>query len=100
MDANAEVVRLMGPQLELGLPLLDEKSRRLVLGMVARAAGDGGIGAVAAVTGASWQTVADGAAELGSGAMAPPGRVRRPGAGPPTPASTGRARRAPGPAGP
>ncbi len=41
--------------------------RRLVLGAVARAAGDGGIGAVARLTGASWQTVADGAAELASG---------------------------------
>jgi hypothetical protein len=36
---------------------------------------------VARVTGASWQTVADGAAELGSGDVAAPGRVRRPGAG-------------------
>ncbi len=71
----------MGPELELLLPVLDEKSRRLVLGAVARAAGDGGIGAVATVTGASWQTVADGAAELGSGRVAPEGRIRRPGGG-------------------
>jgi transposase len=71
----------MGPELELLLPVLDEKSRRLVLGAVARAAGDGGIGAVAKVTGASWQTVADGAAELGSGQVAPEGRIRRPGGG-------------------
>ena len=49
--------------------------------MVARAAGEGGTGAVAALTGASWQTVADGAAEVGSGDSAPPGRVRRPGGG-------------------
>jgi len=48
---------------------------------VARAAGDGGITAVARLTGASWQTVADGAAELESGTFAPEGRVRRPGAG-------------------
>src|SRR5579859_6650054 len=66
MGANAELVGLMGPQLDVLLPVLDEKSRRLVLGAVARAAGDGGIGAVAKATGASWQTVADGAAELGS----------------------------------
>ena len=33
------------------------------------------------MTGASWQTVADGAAELASGQVAPPGRVRRAGAG-------------------
>ena len=64
------------------LPELDEKARRLTLGAVALAAGDGGIGAVARVTGASWQTVADGAAELESGQVAAPGRIRRPGAGP------------------
>ena len=81
MDANAELVRLMGPQLELLLPVLDEKARRLTLGAVARAAGDGGITAVAKMTGASWQTVANGAAELESGQVGPGGRVRRPGGG-------------------
>jgi len=81
MGVNAELVKLMGPQLEVLLPVLDEKSRRLTLGAVARAAGDGGIGAVAKMTGASWQTVADGTAELESGQVAPEGRVRRPGAG-------------------
>src|SRR5215469_5035795 len=81
MGANAEVLGLMGPQLELLLPVLDEKSRRLVLGAVARAAGEGGTGAVARLTGASWQTVADGAAELESGQAVPEGRVRRPGGG-------------------
>jgi hypothetical protein len=83
MGANAELVKLIGPELELLLPELDEKARRLTLGAVARAAGDGGITAVAKVTGASWQTVADGAAELGAGQFAPAGRVRRPGAGRP-----------------
>jgi Rhodopirellula transposase DDE domain len=81
MGANAELVKLMGPQLELLLPALDEKARRLALGAVARAAGDGGITAVAKMTGASWQTVADGAAELESGQVAAEGRIRRPGAG-------------------
>jgi len=81
MGANAELVGLMGPQLELLLTELDEKARRLTLGAVARAAGDGGITAVAKVTGASWQTVANGAAELESGQAAPEGRVRRPGGG-------------------
>jgi transposase len=81
MGADAGLVKLMGPQLELLLPVLDEKSRRLVLAAVARAAGDGGITAVAKTTGASWQTVADGVAELESGRVASPGRVRRPGAG-------------------
>ena len=81
MGVNAELLKLIGPELEVLLPVLDEKSRRLTLGAVARAAGDGGITAVAKMTGASWQTVADGAAELESGQAAPPGRVRRPGAG-------------------
>ena len=81
MSADAELVGLMGPQLELLLPQLDEKSRRLVLGAVARAAGEGGITAVAKATGASWQTVANGAGELASGDGAGPGRVRRPGGG-------------------
>jgi Rhodopirellula transposase DDE domain len=81
MSANAELLELMVPELELLLPELDEKARRLTLGAVARAAGDGGIGAVARMTGASWQTVANGAAELDSGQVAPEGRVRRAGAG-------------------
>jgi len=83
MSVNAELLELMVPELELLLPELDEKARRLTLGAVARAAGDGGIGAVARLTGASWQTVANGAAELDSGQVAPPGRVRRAGAGRP-----------------
>jgi hypothetical protein len=83
MSADAELVRRIGPQLELLLPVLDERARRLTLGMVALAAGDGGIGAVAKAAGASWQTVADGAAELASGQAAVPGRIRRPGAGRP-----------------
>ena len=81
MSADAEFLGRIGPELELLLPELDEKARRLTLGMVARAAGKGGTGAVAKMTGASWQTVADGAAELGSGDVVPGGRVRRPGAG-------------------
>src|ERR1700722_6793542 len=81
MGADADFLGRMGPELELVLPMLDERARRLVLGMTARAAGAGGTGAVAALTGASWQTVADGAAEVGSGDSAPPGRVRRPGGG-------------------
>src|SRR6266851_937486 len=81
MGASGELLKLFGPELELLLPELDEKARRLMLGAVARAAGDGGIGAVARLTGASWQTVADGAAELESGQSVPEGRVRRPGGG-------------------
>jgi hypothetical protein len=80
-ERDRGLLELMGPELELLLPELDEKARRLTPGAVARAAGDGGIGAVAKMTGASWQTVADGAAELASGQVAAPGRIRRPGAG-------------------
>ena len=43
---------------------------------MARAAGDGVSGAVASLGGASWQTVADGAAELDSGETAPRPMVR------------------------
>ena len=81
MSANPGFLELIGPELKLLLPELDEKARRLVLGAVARAAGDGGTGAVARLCGASWQTVADGVAELESGQVAPAGRVRRAGAG-------------------
>jgi hypothetical protein len=81
MGADADFLGRMGPQLQLALPLLDERSRRLVLGMTALAAGEGGTGAVAALAGASWRTVADGAGEVASGETAPPGRVRRPGVG-------------------
>src|ERR1700691_1612852 len=81
MGADADFLGRMGPELQLVLPMLDERARRLVLGMTARAAGEGGTGAVAALTGAWWQTVADGAAEAGSGDSAPPGRLRRPGGG-------------------
>jgi hypothetical protein len=83
MSADAEFLGRIGPELELLLPELDEKARRLTLGMVARAAGKGGTGAVAKMTGASWQTVANGAAELGSGDVVAGGRVRRAGAGRP-----------------
>ena len=79
--ADEDLLARMAPQLEMLLPVLDERARRLTLGAVARAAGEGGAGAVARVTGASWQTVADGAAELASGGTAAAGRVRRPGGG-------------------
>jgi hypothetical protein len=75
MGEDAGFLGRTGPELQLLLPMLDERSRRLVLGAVARAAGDGGRGAVASLTGASWQTVADGAAEVASGSSAPPGRA-------------------------
>ena len=81
MGADRDFIGRMAPELELLLPGLDERSRRLVLGAVARAAGDGGVTAVAQAAGASWRTVADGAGELASGDDAGPGRVRRAGGG-------------------
>ena len=81
MGADADFLGRLGPELQLVLPMLDERSRRLVPGMSARAAGEGGTGAVAALAGASWQTVADGAAEIASGETLPEGRARRPGGG-------------------
>jgi hypothetical protein len=81
MGADGEFLGRLGPELLKLLPLLDERSRRLTLGMAAAAAGEGGTAAVAALTGASWQTVADGKADLESGEDLPPGRARRPGGG-------------------
>ncbi len=49
--------------------------------MAAEAEGRGGTGRVAALTGASWQTVANGKAELAAEEERPAGRVRRPGGG-------------------
>src|SRR6266700_1700596 len=81
MGADEDFLGRVGLQLQLVLPMLDERSRRLVLGMTALAAGEVGTGRVAALAGTSWQTVADGAAEVSSGDSAPRGRVRRPGGG-------------------
>jgi hypothetical protein len=61
-------------------PHLDERRRRLVLGVEARELGRGGVKLVAAAAGVSPDTVARGLRELESGA-APTGRVRRPGGG-------------------
>jgi hypothetical protein len=81
MGADEEFLERLGPELLTVLPRLDERSRRLVLGMAARAAGEGGSGMVAALAGMAPQTVARGAAELASGEDPPAGRVRRPGGG-------------------
>jgi hypothetical protein len=81
MDAETEFLGQIGPSLLKVLPLLDERSRRLVLGMAAEAEGKGGTGRVAALTGSSWQTVANGKAELAADEQVPAGRTRRPGGG-------------------
>ena len=64
------------------LPLLDERSQRLVLGAEARALGHGGVGVVARAAGASRGRVARGVADVAAGAGGGlAGRTRRPGAG-------------------
>jgi len=81
MGADEGFLGRLGPSLLALLPRVDERARRLVLGMAAQAAGEGGTRAVAALTGMAPQTVARGAAELASGQDPPAGRVRRPGGG-------------------
>ena len=49
MDAEPGFLGQLGPSLLKVLPLLDERSRRLVLGMAAEAEGKGGTGRVAAL---------------------------------------------------
>ncbi len=61
-------------------PHLDERQRRLLMGAEARALGHGGIRLVARAAGVREATVAQGVAELDSGAE-PLGRARRPGGG-------------------
>ena len=61
-------------------PYLDERQRRLLLGVEAQQLGRGGIKAIAAATGVHPDTVARGVREL-EGLPEPPARVRAPGGG-------------------
>ena len=61
---------------------LDERQRRLWAAAEARAAGYGGIAAVARASGIAENTIRKGLRELDSPEALPAGRVRRPGAGP------------------
>lgn len=63
------------------MPLLDERTRRLVLAAEAEALGRGGIAAVARATGASRPMISRGVTELAAAEALPKGRVRRSGAG-------------------
>jgi hypothetical protein len=74
--AIAERYRLLSQQ-----RVLDERGRRLWAAAEARSAGRGGIAAVVRATGISESTVLRGLADLESGEVLEPGRVRRPGAG-------------------
>jgi transposase len=62
-------------------PLLDEQGRRRFAAAEARAAGFGGVTAVARVTGIARSTIRRGIVELCEAVTLPAGRVRRPGAG-------------------
>ena len=61
-------------------PLLDERQRRALAGVTARALGRGGVAQVAAVSGMSRKTVSTAVAEVDAG-LVPAARVRRSGAG-------------------
>jgi hypothetical protein len=62
-------------------PLLDERSRRLLVAAESQVIGRSGITAVSIATGVSRRVIRHGMAELKKPAILPPGRVRRPGGG-------------------
>src|SRR5260370_39817806 len=89
MGADTDFVGRMGPELEVLLPQLDERSRRLVLGAVARAAGGGGVTAVAKAAGAPWRAGADRAGQRAPGGAAGPRPGRTAGGGRDEPGARG-----------
>lgn len=62
-------------------PVLDEKSRRMLVAAESKAWGPGGISAVSKTTGMSRQVIRQGRRELEQSATRPSGRIRRPGGG-------------------
>lgn len=65
------------------LALLDERRRRLFVGLLASQQGHGGVAQLARITGLSRTTIRRGQLELRSGLADTPDRVRRPGGGRP-----------------
>ncbi len=63
------------------LATLDERRRRLFLGLLASHQGHGGVVALARITGVSRTTIRRGLLEIQRADPGPPGRVRRPGGG-------------------
>ncbi len=61
--------------------VLDERSRRLLVAAESKVWGRGGISAVSQATGVSRPVIRQGLKELSEPAVAPPGRIRRPGGG-------------------
>jgi hypothetical protein len=80
MSITAETQRMLAAKLEVIMPHLDERQRRLLLAAEARSLGHGGIRAVAQAAGVREATVSAGIDELEAGAPAL-GRVRRLGGG-------------------
>lgn len=72
---------ILANKLNLILPHLNERQRRLILAAEANAIGRGGVTEVAAATGVSRATVLRGQKELREEAVGDPERVRRPGGG-------------------
>jgi transposase len=72
----------LASRVQVVLPHLDERQRRLMLAQEARLLGHGGVRAVAQVSGVSETTIRSGVFELEAGGdPLPGGRARRPGAG-------------------
>ena len=67
MGFSKEVLSQLALRLEVVLPHLNERQRRLVLGQEARLLGHGGVRAVATVAGVSETTVRAGVFELEAG---------------------------------
>jgi hypothetical protein len=63
------------------VPFLDERGRRVLAAAEAKAAGPGGISAVAKATGVARSTIRRGLADVAVGVGNIPGRIRRPGGG-------------------
>jgi predicted ArsR family transcriptional regulator len=63
--------------------LLDERRRRLFVGLLAQQVGHGGVAALAQITGLSRTTIRRGQLELAQPERVPAGRVRQPGGGRP-----------------
>src|SRR4249919_1350617 len=80
MGGEEEPGRVLAAKFAAVFPHLDERQRRLLMGVEARALGHGGIRLVAGAAGVREATVSLGAAELESGAE-PLGRARREGGG-------------------
>ena len=82
MAISSEVRDQLARKLEVLLPHLNERQRRLVLAQEARQLGHGGVRAVAAAAGVSETTVRAGVFELEAGVgPLPDGRARRSGGG-------------------